>query len=1147
MAKRWYSVSVLSNFEKKVAEAIRQAVAEKGAPTREALLAQFRSHRALFAREVAPMPVPWPTEARQLLVRLQENAAELKHIYAETALAVERKRPIAPAAEWLIDNYHIVEKQIRKIRDDLPADYYVQLPKLADGPLAGLPRVFGVAWAYIAHSDSLFHEERLRRFVAAYQRVEALTIGELWALAICLQLVLVENLHRLADLSIHDQGDRQAADALADRLLSADSDADALALLTAMPADASAAFISQLAFRLRDVDSRSEMARRWLESRVTARGDSLAALDQQAQQALIASTASTRNVIMAMRDLAEVDWGEMVEALSPADAILRAGSNFGEMDFPSRNLYRNSLEELSRGSAYAEDVIAARALALANRQPSENRADQDPGFLIVGAGRPLLETDIGFVPPVETRIARRLRQGGIPLYVGLVMLLGDEVVPGTLMGIEAGRVSRGHRFMHAGEVVIDSPSTYVETMRDAKVLVDPDLRRTRIVEQAEAAAREVDGRVRIDADLLEEVNGLNEWPVAVRCAFDREFLEVPQEALISTMEANQKFFPVLDANDRLSEHFVGTANIESKDFAEVRKGYERVIRPRFADAKFFFDEDLKQGLTSMGDGLKTVTYQAKLGSVADKVQRVAALAETIAAQVGVNPALAKRAAELAKNDLQSRMVNEFPELQGIAGRYYAKAAGENDEVALAIDEAYQPRFAGDDIALSGVGKVLAIAERLDTLVGGFAAGLKPTGNKDPFALRRNALGLARTIIESGYDVDLKALIYHAYEAAKIAMSDVVLRQKHDAAEAARAKGVAVPSGQTNARSLDIAELAELYDFILDRLRGYYTDKGVPAALVMASTHALLRSAAQNSAHPGEVLQRVNELLVTQIPASMFVTCLALSIDLTTGAATFANAGHNLPYVRRRSGEVEQLSARGMPLGLMPGSQYDETRTTIGLGELLLLYSDGITEQHDAHGEMFDYSRTEAVVRNATGSADLVRRVTAVLAEFQGDVEQEDDITLVALHRGAAGASSDTVRFAVPSELGNEREAMDRVAAIVGDALAAERLDALKTAVSEMAMNAIEHGNRADPRLDCEVTVRRTAETVVVEIADFGRGRHEMPDVPDLDLKLAGLQSPRGWGLFLARSLVDDIEEFSDGDRHLVRLTMRVRAAEGVNR
>ncbi|WP_207790389.1 GH36-type glycosyl hydrolase domain-containing protein [Sandaracinobacter neustonicus] len=397
------------------------------APIRSELFSDERLEVHGRSLAVAQQLLPRAIRSRQLLVRLQENAAALKHIYVETALAVERKRPIAPAAEWLIDNYHIVEKQIRKIRDDLPADFYLQLPKLADGPLAGLPRVFGVAWAYIAHSDSLFHEERLRRFVAAYQRVEALTIGELWALAICLQLVLVENLHRLADLSIHDQEDRQRADELADKLLSAEGDSDALALLAAIPPGASAAFISQLAFRLRDVDPRSEMARRWLDSRVAARGDSLAMLDQQAQQALIASTASTRNVIMAMRDLAEVDWGEMVEALSRADAVLRAGSNFGDMDFPSRNLYRNNLEELSRGSAYSEEVIAARALALARRQPSDNRVDQDPGVLLVGAGRPLLEADIGFVPPVGTRIARRLRQGGVPLYVGLVMLLGGLI------------------------------------------------------------------------------------------------------------------------------------------------------------------------------------------------------------------------------------------------------------------------------------------------------------------------------------------------------------------------------------------------------------------------------------------------------------------------------------------------------------------------------------------------------------------------------------------------------------------------------------------------------------------------------------------------------------------------------------------------
>ncbi len=376
----------------------------------------------------------------------------------------------------------------------------------------------------------------------------------------------------------------------------------------------------------------------------------------------------------------------------------------------------------------------------------------------------------------------------------LVALLGDDIVDVSALGIRADRMSRGHRFHHQGPVWINRPQEYVDALRGAYVLVDADERRARVVAEVQAAAG---GNARITEDNLEQVNCLNEWPVAVACAFDREFLAVPQEALVETMEANQKFFPVLDASGKLTEKFIGIANIASKDAGEIRKGYERVIRPRFSDAKFFFDEDLKQGLASMGEGLASVTYQAKLGSVADKVARVAALAETIAAQVGTDPALAKRAAQLAKNDLQSRMVNEFPELQGIAGRYYAQCAGENDDVALAIDEAYRPRFAADDIAASPLGKVLAIAERLDTLAGGFAAGLKPTGNKDPFALRRNALGLARTIIESGFDLDLKALLAKANQALA-------------------AKNVQADAG-------------ELYDFILDRLRGYYADKGVPAA------------------------------------------------------------------------------------------------------------------------------------------------------------------------------------------------------------------------------------------------------------------------------------------------------------------------------
>lgn len=400
----------------------------------------------------------------------------------------------------------------------------------------------------------------------------------------------------------------------------------------------------------------------------------------------------------------------------------------------------------------------------------------------------------------------------------LVLLFGTDVVPAQLLGVVAGRDSRGHRFLHDTWVPLSAPGEYVAALQAASVLVDPDVRRARIVAEVEAAARQAGGTARITEDNLEQTVALVEWPSAVACSFEQAFLAVPQEALIETMEINQKFFPVLDAGGRLTEHFVGIANIVSKDVEQVRKGYERVIRPRFADAKFFFDEDLKQGLASMGEGLAGVTYQARLGSVADKVARVSSLAQAIAPQVGVDAGLAKRAAELAKNDLQSRMVNEFPELQGIAGRHYAQAAGEDSEVALAIDEAYRPRFAGDDIAASGTGKVLAIAERLDTLAGGFAAGLKPTGNKDPFALRRNALGLARTIIESGFDLDLKGLL----KEARSQISYLGYRNvdpgslDDDAALAAHIESVRAHDAE------------EMYDFILDRLKGYYADKGVPA-------------------------------------------------------------------------------------------------------------------------------------------------------------------------------------------------------------------------------------------------------------------------------------------------------------------------------
>ncbi|KFN46350.1 glycine--tRNA ligase subunit beta [Arenimonas metalli] len=386
--------------------------------------------------------------------------------------------------------------------------------------------------------------------------------------------------------------------------------------------------------------------------------------------------------------------------------------------------------------------------------------------------------DIAFVRPVHW----------------LVILLGRDVAPGEVLGLKADRMSRGHRFHHGKGVWLNDAGEYLQALREAHVLADPRERRERVRAEIAAAAREAGGQARVPAELLEEVNCLVEWPKAILCSFEPGFLRVPHEALVSTMEANQKFFPVHGADGKLSEKFIGIANLDSKDPAEIRKGYERVIRPRFADAQFFFDEDLKQGLPAMAEGLASVTYQQKLGTLADKTARVAELAAALAKALGMDEAAARRAAALAKADLQSRMVGEFPELQGIAGRYYATAAGEPEAVARAIDEAYQPRFAGDAIAYSPLGRVLAIAERLDSLAGGFAAGLKPTGNKDPFALRRNALGLARTIIEGGLELDLPALVAIAAKS--------------------------LPAGV----SLDAKELE---DFILDRLRGYYADQGVP--------------------------------------------------------------------------------------------------------------------------------------------------------------------------------------------------------------------------------------------------------------------------------------------------------------------------------
>ncbi|HET6434051.1 glycine--tRNA ligase subunit beta [Dyella sp.] len=395
----------------------------------------------------------------------------------------------------------------------------------------------------------------------------------------------------------------------------------------------------------------------------------------------------------------------------------------------------------------------------------------------------------------------------------LVMLHGSTIVDGDVLGLHSGRKSRGHRFMHPQPIHVVDADSWEYALRAAKVIADPALRRDRVRDEVARAAAATGGFPQLDHALLDEIANLTEWPSAIACTFEREFLAVPPEALVTTMETNQKFVPVFDAEGRLTEHFIGIANIESKDPAEIRKGYERVIRPRFADAKFFWDEDLKTPLAGYQEQLKNVTYQQSLGSLWDKTVRVAELARVVANRVGVDAAEATRAASLAKCDLLTRMVGEFPELQGVMGRYYAAHQGEPAAVATALDSFYQPRFAGDSIAADAVGQVVAVAERLDTLSGIFAVGLKPSGSKDPFALRRAALGLARTLVEAGLEIDLDAAFAEALDLVPDAALQAGLKPGKD-------DPTTLDPGARRA-----ALKRELHDFVMDRLRGYYAERG----------------------------------------------------------------------------------------------------------------------------------------------------------------------------------------------------------------------------------------------------------------------------------------------------------------------------------
>ncbi len=401
----------------------------------------------------------------------------------------------------------------------------------------------------------------------------------------------------------------------------------------------------------------------------------------------------------------------------------------------------------------------------------------------------------------ELPIPKRMRWGaGSAAFVRpvhwIVLLFGSEVIDAEIYGVRTGHQTRGHRFHHPAPLPVPAPSDYAALLEGTgHVIVDFQARRAMIKAQVEAAACELGGRAVLDPDLLDEVTALTEWPRVVTGNFEPRFLEVPKEALISTMQGNQRYFPLLDEAGELLPHFITVANIDSRDPAAVREGNERVIRPRFSDAEFFWREDRKQPLSAHLESLKTVVFQQRLGTLYDKTERVARLARHIAGLIGADMERAARAALLAKCDLMTGMVGEFPELQGIMGRYLARLDGEAADVAQALDEVYMPRRAGDELPATGVGQALALAERLDTLVGIFAIGQGPTGAKDPFALRRAALGVLRILIERGLDLDLHALLAFTAEGLQ---------------------------SRVDAQSV----VETVFDFMLERMRAYAQDRGI---------------------------------------------------------------------------------------------------------------------------------------------------------------------------------------------------------------------------------------------------------------------------------------------------------------------------------
>lgn len=400
-------------------------------------------------------------------------------------------------------------------------------------------------------------------------------------------------------------------------------------------------------------------------------------------------------------------------------------------------------------------------------------------------------------------IAKRMRWGNFttefvrPVHWA-VLLYGDSVINAEILGLSTGNTTQGHRFHAPEKLTISHPENYEAILfNQGKVIVDIEQRKSIINAAAQKAAAAVNGIAHIEADLLEEIAALNEWPVPITGCFDTRFLALPAEVLITTMQTNQKYFPVKNADGGLLAHFITFSNIESSRPESIQHGNERVVTPRLADAEFFWKQDRKKSLEDRVQSLSTIVFQEKLGTIAEKSQRVSQLSEFIATRFKLDCEMSKRAALLAKTDLMTEMVGEFGNLQGLMGRYYALADNEPEAVAWALEEQYFPKQSGSVTASSPLGQVLAVAEKIDTLAGIFSAGLIPTGDKDPYALRRAALGILRTLVENNLTLDIRETVAFSLSLF-IHTFDVTATQK------------------------------AVIDFINDRLKSYCLEKGYSA-------------------------------------------------------------------------------------------------------------------------------------------------------------------------------------------------------------------------------------------------------------------------------------------------------------------------------